>query len=122
MKKTPASFVCLLLVSCSLTRPADTPPPIPDLFATPWEDRTPFQSGLIESQQPVLEELEGASVYHIELNIHDNLSTITGREDVRYTNSEAVELDEVQFRLFPNILGGEMEVSNLVHQQVKDVG
>jgi hypothetical protein len=61
----------------------------------------------------VLDELNGASVYHIDFTIADNLYEITGIEEVRYTNTEDVELNEVEFRLFPNILGGEMTVSNL---------
>jgi aminopeptidase N len=80
---------------------------------TTWDDRSVFQSGLVSSAQHVLNELNGASVYHIEFTIADNLYEIIGSEEVRYTNTEDAELDEVQFRLFPNILGGEMQVSNL---------
>lgn len=80
---------------------------------TPWDDRSLFQSGLVESQQSVLEELDGASVYHIEFNIDESIYQISGHQDVRYTNMEDVELNEVQFRLFPNILGGQMDISNV---------
>jgi len=82
-------------------------------MTTPWDDRSIFKNGLVPSEQTVLNELQGASVYHIEFTIADNLYQITGTEEVRYTNTEDVELNEVQFRLFPNILGGEMTVSNL---------
>jgi hypothetical protein len=34
-------------------------------------------------------------------------------EEVRYTNAEEVALNEVQFRLFPTILGGEMTITDL---------
>jgi aminopeptidase N len=34
-------------------------------------------------------------------------------EEVLYTNAEAVPLDQIWLRLFPNMLGGEMTVSNL---------
>jgi len=54
-----------------------------------------------------------ASVYHLEFNIEDDIFHITGTEQVRYTNAEEIALQEVQFRLFPNILGGEMTVSNV---------
>ena len=90
-----------------------SPTPKPDPMNTPWDDRSIFQSGLVASEQSVLNELEGASVYHIEFTIAGNLYQITGTEEVRYTNTEDVELNEVQFRLFPNILGGEMTISNL---------
>jgi hypothetical protein len=80
---------------------------------TPWDDRSIFKNGLVTSEQHVLDELNEASVYHIEFTLADNLYEITGTEEVYYTNTEDVELNEVQFRLFPNILGGEMTVSNL---------
>jgi hypothetical protein len=80
---------------------------------TPWDDRSIFQNGLAVSEQPVLNQMQGASIYHIELAIADNLHQITGAEEVRYTNTEDIALNEVHFRLFPNILGGEMKVENL---------
>jgi hypothetical protein len=81
---------------------------------TPWDDRSIFQSGLVASEWSVLDELDGASVYHIEFTIAENLYQISGTEEVRYTNTENIELNEVQFRLFPNILGGEMTLANLI--------
>jgi aminopeptidase N len=120
-KNIIASFLSLSLVaiSCNLlaprTPPTPTTTPLPtfDPLDTPWEDRSIFKAGLVLSAQPVLDELDGASVYHIELNIADDLFHITGTQGVRYTNNEDKSLNEVYFRLFPNILGGEMKVSNL---------
>jgi hypothetical protein len=106
----------LLFVSCSMTPPATgtvTATAAPDLFDTPWEDRSIFKSGLVAAEQSILGELPYASVYHLEFKIADDLYHITGAEEVRYTNAEDVPLDQVQLRLFPNILGGEMTVSNL---------
>lgn len=85
----------------------------PDPLDTPWDDRSIFHAGLIESQQDTLNKLEGASVYHIEFNIQDSIYQIDGHQDVRYTNTEEVDLNEVQFRLFPNVLGGKMDVSHV---------
>lgn len=117
MKKLPASFLTfsLLALSCNFLVPTATPPPsnIPDIFDTPWDDLSIFKDGLVPSAQPALEELSGATVYHIELTIEKNLFNVTGTQDVRYTNNEAVSLDEIHFRLFPNILGGKMQISNL---------
>jgi hypothetical protein len=96
-----------------MVQPTETPPPVTDYFETPWVDRSLFKSGLIASHQTVLEELPGASVYHIELTIAEDLYHVSGHEDVQYTNTETVSLDQIQFRLFPNLLGGEMEVSEL---------
>ena len=112
-----ASFLSLSLLIAACTSPAPTAHPTPttplDPLTTQWDDRTLFQSGLVESARPVLNELKGASVYHLEFNIAKDMVHITGTEEVRYTNTETVALNEIQLRLFPNILGGEMQVTNL---------
>jgi hypothetical protein len=115
MKKVFVSVLSLSLifVSCTSMQPTATPTSIAGPANGGWEDRSIFRSGLIESEQSVLNELEGASVYHIDLTIAGNLYRVTGHQEVRYTNTETTSLDEVQFRLFPNILGGEMNVSDL---------
>ena len=87
--------------------------PAPALFDIPWDDRTIFAAGLIPSQRDALEELPGASVYHIDFTVSDDMTHVSGKLEVRYTNTEDVSLNEVVFRLFPNILGGEMTVSNI---------
>ncbi|MEP7137381.1 MAG: M1 family metallopeptidase [Chloroflexota bacterium] len=119
MKRFYASLLSLslLLVSCTSPTPTATPPQPtqlpPNPLNTPWEDRAIFQNGLVQSQQHVLNELKGASIYHLEFNIADDIYHVTGTEEVRYTNNEAVALNEIQFRLFPNILGGEMKITDL---------
>lgn len=117
MKKLLASFLTfsLLALSCNFRVPTAAPPPsnIPDLFDTPWDDLSVFKDGLVPSAQSALDDLGSASVYHIELNIEDNLYELTGVQDVRYTNNENHPLDEIHFRLFPNILGGKMQISDL---------
>lgn len=115
MRRIIASLLSLslLAVSCAPPTPTATPPPAPDPLDIAWEDRSIFEAGLVSSAQSALDELEGASIYHIEFNIEDDLFHVTGTEDVRYTNNEDIALDEVHFRLFPNILGGDLQISNL---------
>jgi aminopeptidase N len=116
MKRLFVALICLSLVlaSCSTPQPTvtSTPTALPDILNTPWDDLSIFKNGLIQSQQSILSELANASVYHLEINIADDLYHITGTEEVRYTNAEATALDQVQLRLFPNILGGEMTVED----------
>lgn len=127
MKKLIVSFLTfsLLLVSCSFPLPTAAPPPTEathDPLKTPWDDRSIFKAGLIASQQSALDELARASIYHIEFNIADDLYHIAGTEEVRYTNNEDVELGEVYFHLFPNILGGELTISSAnVNDKAVDV-
>jgi len=120
MKKIFISFlastllsVSLILASCSFPPLTATPPRTPNPTDIPWDDRSIFNNGLIASQQHVLNEIKGASVYRIEFNIADDIYHVTGHEEVQYTNTETVMLNEVELRLFPNILGGKMDVSNI---------
>ncbi len=92
--------------------PAPRVPPSP-VFDTAWDDHTPFAAGLRPDQQSVLNNLPGASVYHLAVTIAPDMTHVSGRESVRYTNTETTTLDAVVFRLFPNILGGTSVVSNL---------
>lgn len=117
MKRPLRALVALsfMLFACSAPQPTATPTQMsaPDLFDTPWEDRSLFKSGLVASEQATLKELPNATVYHIEFNIAEDIFHLSGREEIRYINAEEVPLDQVHLRLFPNLLGGEMTVSGL---------
>ncbi len=89
-----------------------TPEPIPPTQPSPT-DRSIYKDGLAPEYQDILNKLPYASMYDIKFNIADDLYHITGNETVTYTNAEDVELNEVKFRLFPNILGGEMQVDKV---------
>lgn len=95
----------------TVTAAAGSLPPS-TLFATAWADRSLFAPGLIPAEQAVLDQLPGASVYHLDLTLAPDLFSVTGRQEVRYTNQEEVPLDELYFHLFPNLLGGQTTVSN----------
>ncbi|MEN8172209.1 MAG: M1 family metallopeptidase [Chloroflexota bacterium] len=90
--------------------PTDLPP---DILETSWEDFSIFNAGLIAAERENLDTFTGASVYHIDFEISPDVSTLTGHEQVRYTNQENIALNEVYFRLFPNIAGGSSLISNL---------
>jgi aminopeptidase N len=104
----------LILVSCAFPALKATPSPSIDPINLPWSDRSIFKNGLVASHQSVLDQLKGASVYHLEFNIADDLIHVTGHEAVQFTNTESVALNEVELRLFPNVLGGKMDVSNIM--------
>lgn len=78
-----------------------------------WTDRRLYAEGLISSEQDALRELEGATVYHLDLSINKNLSRVTGEQQVWYTNREDVPLSEIYFRLYPNVTGGSIAVTSL---------
>ena len=106
----------ILFVSFSACGPISPVSPTPLASALPletvdWDNREIFRAGLIKSEQPVLEQLTGASRYQIELQIADDFTSLQGRERVRYTNQEAVPLEAIYFRLFPNLEGGKSRVA-----------
>lgn len=108
------SVITLLFLPACLffTQEAEsTPEPIPPT-ASP-SDQPNFESGLVPEYQSIVQKLDDASLYSLEFIIADDLYHITGNEKVNYTNTEDVNLDEIQLRLFPNILGGEMSVKNV---------
>lgn len=116
MKKNfiPAFFTLLFLTSCLLFDPqaGSTPEAMPP-SAIAAAEYPRFQDGLAVEYHSILGGLPHASVYTIDLVIADSLHQITGRQSVVYTNAEEVPLHEVQFRLFPNLLGGKMEVEKV---------
>jgi len=78
---------------------------------TAWNDRSIFRGGLSQTEQPVLVGLSGASVYRLDLTIADDLTLVTGAEQVRYTNRTGAALDRIEMRLYANLLGGRSDVS-----------
>lgn len=80
----------------------------PGLLGYGWADREVFRPGLVRGEQGVLDGLAGATVYHLVWEIGADLTTLTGRAEILYTNREGVELTEVFFHLLPNYLGGTM--------------
>jgi hypothetical protein len=92
------------------TEPASLPQPT--LIANPWDNLEIFIDGLTAPELGVLDELTGASVYHILLQIED-LTTLIGQMEMRYSNQETTSLDELYFHLFPNQLGGGITISDI---------
>jgi hypothetical protein len=78
-----------------------------------WDDRTVYASGLISSEQETLKQLPGANIYHIEIWIAEDMASLKGKEEVKFTNQESDTLDSVCFQLYPNQLGGKVTVSDV---------
>lgn len=117
-------FACLALMACRLFIPSPgtpagpTEPPDDTVTAQPpqtgeWDDLSLYRDGLIAAEAARLDEYQGASIYHIDYTISNELTSLTGSERVHYTNREEVPLEEIQVRLLPNVLNGEMTVSSV---------
>lgn len=86
--------------------------PSPSLFPGSWDDRDIYLSGLVPDEAGILGELPGATVYHLNLDISDP-TMIEGVMEARYTNQEDVALDELVLHMFPEELGGSMNIANI---------
>lgn len=87
--------------------------PAPSLFDTDWEDRTLYASSLVSGQQTVLEGQPGAPIYHMAIEIGDDLVQIQGNQEVLYTNRTGGPLEAIYFHLYPNLTGGALTISGL---------
>lgn len=88
--------------------------PVLDLNNIAWDDRSIFSDNLISGEQTILNELEGKSVYHIELVIPDDMIHLSGHEEIFYTNLEEKSLEAIYLRLYPNIFAGEASLSSII--------
>jgi len=121
MRKTHlwSLFVLLLVVACQLFTSTPQPPSVPGTSQPPpqpsdWDDLSLYKDGLISAEAAKLDEHRGASIYHINYTIADDLTSLTGAQTVHYTNREDIPLDQIQVRLLPNVLNGEMSVSSVL--------
>jgi hypothetical protein len=117
-----ARLILALALTAALSgcrAPASTPPstpvpidgvPGPTLFETDWRDPQPFLASLSDPQ--AVGALPAATVYHLDLDVSDDLALVVGLEEVLFTNTEAAPLDQIAVHLYPNLLGGEMAVGS----------
>jgi hypothetical protein len=125
LRRWTVALAIMSLVACQPPEPPPTPthkpvaPPgtavrtAPTVLGFAWDDRTPFRTGLIASEQSVLGQLNGASVYQMDLQIADDLLALEGQQAVRYTNQETEPLEEIYLRLFPNLYGRLVEIHDV---------
>ena len=72
-----------------------------------------YQTYLIGEFRDDLDGLEDAPRYDIEIRISDDIDDISGLMEVEYTNRQGEALQEVYFRLFPNMSGDHLRVDNV---------
>ena len=115
-------LVMLSLAACQNAAPTSTSEPtstnelpmeVMDILDAAWGERELFRANLVPAEQGILDELPGATEYHIEFTIPENFDMIRGHEAVLFTNQEDTPLDAVYFRLYPNVTGGRSTTSNV---------
>lgn len=89
-----------------------TTPVVNIIMNTAWEDLSLFEQNLVSEYHDSLADLTRATVYHLAFQVMDPPNFVTGTEDVRYTNQEKDPLNEVEFAVFSEILGGSIVIKN----------
>lgn len=72
----------------------------------------PYKQSLLSTFQGDIASLGDIPRYHIAVSLDADALTLTGRQQVLYTNNESSNLGEIYFRLYPNLpqFGGQMQV------------
>ncbi len=97
----------------SAAEPTETPT---DPTSTPnpaAESGSDYEEGLIATAQDALPTLQGATVYALDITVGEAYDRVVGQETIHYTNREAVALDTLYLRLYPNVIGGAVEVGDV---------
>jgi hypothetical protein len=106
-----------LLTSCSspiVEQITDDPDQSEEFVLIRETELERYEANLVEQFRDELRNFEDATRYSIDLEIGETLSDIAGSMVVVYTNTESVPLDEIYFRLFPNVGGDFLVVENLM--------
>lgn len=105
----------ITLAACKNVEPPQATPTTAPIglepFAVSWDDRSYQDQAWLPSSYDSAIDLTSANQYRMEVFIASDFKTVSGRQQIRYTNNEAVALDEVYLRLFPNLAGGDARVT-----------
>jgi len=93
-------------------QPRTTPQTVPGPAQTPVAEPLPvvshpgaaeqFAASMIPEERATLKRLDDLPQYTLDVSVLWDQATVVGRERLLWTNNEAVSLDEIVFRLYPN--------------------
>jgi hypothetical protein len=111
------------LSACQLTGAQNKSPDQPDLpplaaevadpFAHAWDDFEIFDASLAEDEPTRNAPLNSATVYHLDIVLADDMLSLSGRQAARFYNPLPRPLETLYLRLFPNLTGGRITVSEI---------
>jgi len=79
------------------------------LFENSWSDPSPLVKDLNPKETESLITFNNIPRYRIELKIDSKLRRIEGTQEVLFTNSEEVDLNEIIFRMYPALFGAAVQ-------------
>ena len=117
---TVAGALCLmiglmapLLGACSMEPGPTALPTQTDVFDSAWGTWEIYASDWRGFDGALPPALQGATEYRIEIAVSENLERIQGSQRLRYTHRDDEPATEIFLRLFPNIAGGELVITNI---------
>ncbi len=78
-----------------------------------WNGWQVYQPAVTADQFQALPDFAQQPQYHLEINISRDFSSISGHAAVRYTNTTGVPLNQIVFRIYPDLLGSSATISNV---------
>jgi hypothetical protein len=101
------------LIQSSEWRPVSAVARLSTVLGQEWDNAAAYRQALIVSEGEAVEQLDSAPIYHMALTISDGLDMVRGEQEVRYTNRTGRPLDELYFRLVPNLTDNQLTVSQV---------
>ena len=115
---TPPANPAATPITVTTPTPELSTVPGPTLFNFAWDDFSVYEPGLVPSRRQALTNLTDAPIYHIAIELDETFTSLTGQEEILYTNQEISPLDEIYLRLFPNhFLNTPVMITNLAVNQ-----
>jgi len=79
-----------------------------------WDDYAPYTADLADSSLLRNDRsLRASPVYHLKISVSDDLRSLDGDLEVRYTNDAPNSLGTIDFLLYPNLITGSMRVDGV---------
>lgn len=85
----------------------------PTLFQYAWNDWTPYQTALNEGQYQSISRYQEKPHYQIDVSISEDLESIQGKEEVLFLNNTGETLEEIVFRMYPDLFGSPSTITNV---------
>jgi hypothetical protein len=98
----------LLLAACQRVNNTVSAAMLDDvnLAAYDWAELSEFEQNLVPEAFPVLEQMQDAPYYLMDITLDNTLQSVKGRLAVHYTNTSTDELPYIVFQLFTVVYGG----------------
>ena len=85
------------------------------LSLRPSDGMAAYRAAMLPQTQAQLDQVRNAPRYEIDLHIDTDRLTAAGHQAVLYINNQTLDLNEIYFRLYPNLpsYGGDLQVSRV---------